>query len=105
MSGCWEQAIKNTHLPNPVGKYETHRYAAMLEQPGPFRNAAEKLGHELFTENGLGYMRDKMQLGVYYTDVRVLRRVLRQGQTYNFPMGQCQRRDLRFLTNKNTCPS
>lgn len=47
----------------------------MLEQPGPFGNATEKLGHELFTENGEGYMRDKMQLGVYYTDVRVLRRV------------------------------
>jgi hypothetical protein len=46
----------------------------MLEQPGLFRNAAEKLSHELFTENGLGYMRDKMQLGVYYRGVRVLRR-------------------------------
>jgi hypothetical protein len=75
VSGRREQAKKNTHPPKPVGKYETHRYAAMLEQPGPFGNAAEKLGHELFTENGEGYMRDKMQLGVYYTDVRVLRRV------------------------------
>lgn len=54
-----------TNPPNPVGKYKTHGYAAVLEQPGLFRNAAEKLGHELFTVNGLGYMRDEMQLGVY----------------------------------------
>jgi hypothetical protein len=66
---------KSTHPPNPVGKYETHRHASILEQPGLFGNAAEKLSHELFTENGLGYMRDKMQLGVHYTGARVFRRV------------------------------
>ena len=71
--GVENKAKRKTNPPNPVGKYETHRYAAILEQPGLIGDAAEKLGHELFAENGLGYMRDEMQLGVYYTGVRGVR--------------------------------
>jgi len=72
VSGGLRTSQKKTHPPDPVGKYETHRYAAILEQPGLFRDTTEKLSHELFTKSGLGYMRDEMQLGVYYTGLRVL---------------------------------
>ena len=57
--------IKRAYPPNPISKYKTHGYAAVLKHPRFFRNAAEELSDELFTQNSLGYMSDKMQLGVY----------------------------------------
>ena len=59
------QRRKNAYAPNPVGEYKTHGNTAVLEQPRIFRNAAEELSDELFTRNGLGYMGDKVQLGMY----------------------------------------
>ena len=55
--------IKRAYPPNPVSEYKTHGYTAVLEQPRLFRNA--ELSDELFTRNSLGYIRDKVKLGVY----------------------------------------
>jgi hypothetical protein len=85
VSSSQAQGKRETNPPDPVSKYETHRYAAIFKQPRLVRDAAEKLGHELFTENGLGYMRDEMQLGVYYTGVSVFRRFRDKDERTVFP--------------------
>jgi hypothetical protein len=105
----WKKADEksnNTHPPNPVSEYETHGDAAVLEQPRFLRDAAEELSHELFTNNSLGYVSDKVQLGVYYMDARVfVFSDSRYGWTYALPMGRYRHRGPRFLTNMSTSPS
>ena len=96
----------NSYPPNPISEYKTHWDAAVLEQPGFFGNATEELSHELFTSDGLGYVSDKVQLRVYYIGARAfVFSGSRHGKTYLFPMERYQRRGLRFLINKSTCPS
>jgi hypothetical protein len=101
-----DEKCNNTYLPNPVSEYETHRDAAVLEQSRFLRDAAEELSYELFANNNLGYVSDKMQLGVHYMGARVFGfSDVRYGWTYAFPMGRYQHRGPRFLTNMSTSPS
>jgi len=65
-----ENSDEEDYPPNPVCEYKTHGYAAVLEQPRSFGNAAEELSDELFTRNGLWYVGYEVQFGMYYLGVK-----------------------------------
>lgn len=58
---------KATHIPNPLAHNKTHRHTAVLEEPCTVGNVAEKLSDKLFSNDGVRYMSNEVQLGVDYS--------------------------------------
>lgn len=60
-----EIQVVTSHLPEMFSQDEAHGYTTKPEEPCLVGNAAEELGNQLFTRDIMGYMANKVEVGMY----------------------------------------